>query len=141
MIKVYHVNSLFKRAEVSMALHMGTAQTKITTLWNLNPDDIELVAHVDTDSLDEAFLQTNNIDHYWGDNLGVKVFGKEHHRSTSVGDFLETEDGKRFMVDNVGFLEIPDRRLAEGPLDKLPLNLGIHPCIDELIEKRLKEGK
>lgn len=55
-------------------------------------NDFEYVAEVDTNLKDVAYLKTNSIANYWGENEGVEEYGKEN-RSTSVGDVLVTEDG------------------------------------------------
>ena len=65
----------------------------------------ELVASVSTNDLEEAFKLTNSIDRAWYDNPDVIV--ERPSRSTSVGDFMVTDDGKWYMVDGVGFLRIP----------------------------------
>lgn len=140
MIKVYHTRVLF---ETGFFPIVSSEIQKIQYAWKHIEHRI-LVARVKTHSLDEAFMLTNSIDKYWGDNPEVELVlnlpNPKYSRSTSTGDVMETEDGKQFLVDSIGFLEIPDKKLADVPLDKLPLNLGIHPALDELIEKRLKEG-
>jgi hypothetical protein len=150
MIKVYHNRVLLEKA----FFPIGSSEIqKIQYAWK-HIEHLILVARIKTHSLDEAFMLTNSIDKYWGDNPEVELVlnlpnpkyfrststNPKYFRSTSTGDVMETEDGKQFLVDDIGFLEIPDKKLADVPLDKLPLNLGIHPALDELIEKRLKEA-
>jgi len=65
--------------------------------------DLEEVAIVNTDSLDTAFRQTNNIDKPWFDNEDVQVIKKS--RSTSVGDVMELND-ELYVVAPVGFEKI-----------------------------------
>lgn len=62
------------------------------------------VATVDCETLNQAFRLTNSIDCYWGDNEGVD--GIARCRSTSVGDIIEDNDGKRFLVVMFGFEEL-----------------------------------
>lgn len=90
MISVYHANRLDSR---------------------LNPDPPEafplgftLVAAVDG-NLGQAFERTNHIDQPWQKNTGVQVMlpGGEHARSTSVGDVLVDDAGKRHLILGVGF--------------------------------------
>lgn len=62
-----------------------------------------LVARVATNSLDDAFRLTNNIDHAWIKNglvNPVNVHGAA--RSTSVGDIL-LQDKTCFVVEMAGF--------------------------------------
>lgn len=146
MIKVYHIRDLFKNYDKTMALMAGKdTNTSIRTILELKPEDFILVAEVNTDSLEEAYALTNSTRTFWGDNPGVTFMGPnaatffQQARSTSVGDLLETKDGKFYMVDNIGFLEIPDRKLIEAPLDE-PMNMGIHPAVDQIIERKLKEA-
>lgn len=61
-------------------------------------------ANVDTDSLDLAFMLTNNIDHSWCNNMKVDV---EHYvgRSSMIGDIFVL-DGRKFIVMSMGFEEV-----------------------------------
>lgn len=65
--------------------------------------ELEQVATVFTNDLDEAFRLTNHIDKSWHENERVKVIKKS--RSTSVGDVLLYE-GVMYVVAPVGFLSI-----------------------------------
>ena len=70
----------------------------------LTEAELTKAAVVHTDSLEDAFRLTNNIDSAWTDNEGVSPTFQSR-RSTSVGDIM-TKDGKRFMVASVGFVEL-----------------------------------
>lgn len=59
-----------------------------------------LVATIDVDTAEQAFELTN----LWNDDSKVIWKGKCH--SLSVGDVVEFEDGKWFMVDPFGFSEV-----------------------------------
>jgi hypothetical protein len=67
------------------------------------PQGYELVAAVDTDSVDVAFQQTNTIMHPWWENRDVAAFKRA--RSTSVGDIVEV-NGKFWMVCMTGWKEV-----------------------------------
>ena len=69
------------------------------------PDDYILVAIVDSEVLEKVFELTNHIDSQWWDNDGVEVVGDNHHRSTSVGDIVVTNEGT-FRCENVGWHEL-----------------------------------
>jgi hypothetical protein len=58
------------------------------------------VATIDVDTAEEAFELTN----LWNDETKIIWKGKCH--SLSVGDVVEFEDGKWFMVDPFGFSEV-----------------------------------
>ena len=62
------------------------------------------VAPVVNALLEYAYLKTNSIDGYWGDNKEVKDLTGEN-RSTSVGDVIEVE-GVKHMVGSFGFQEL-----------------------------------
>lgn len=71
-----------------------------------------LAATVDSDDKDVAYRLTNTIDRYWPENKGVKAEAPNPTiggwRSTSVGDVMEMEDGRRFVVAGIGFKELVD---------------------------------
>jgi hypothetical protein len=74
-----------------------------------------IVAYIDTDSLDVAYCQTQNI--YWPWYENDKVYGGVTNcRSTSIGDLM-FHDGRTYVVDRVGFYDLdtletaaPERR-------------------------------
>jgi hypothetical protein len=53
----------------------------------------------DEEALSWAYAQTQHIDHAWWNNEDVRL----HVRSTSVGDLLEDENDKHYVVERVGF--------------------------------------
>jgi hypothetical protein len=91
MIKVYH-NSEFLQYGID------------STLEALKKGSFEYVAEVETDSLDEAYNNTNNVDSPWHLNTNVKAT-RRGNRSTSVGDLLK-RDNTLFVVDSLGFREL-----------------------------------
>jgi hypothetical protein len=91
MIKVYH-NSQVVQFMVE------------PTLESLKKGYFEYVAEVETEDLDQAYTDTNNIDKAWSTNTNVKAVRREN-RSTSVGDLLEKES-KFFLVLDEGFREL-----------------------------------
>jgi hypothetical protein len=50
-------------------------------------------------ALSWSYRQTQHLERPWWHNAGVLL----HVRSTSVGDVLETADGRRFVVESMGF--------------------------------------
>ena len=80
------------------------------------PDDYNLVAIVDSEHVEKVFELTNHIDTQWWDNDGVEVVGDNHHRSTSVGDIVVTNEGT-FRCENVGWKEF---RNEAGPYNTDP---------------------
>jgi len=64
--------------------------------------EMDMVATVDTTDLDEAFAIMNR----WTDSDEAKVTRLAPLHSLSVGDILETDDGKFYLVDDWGFEEI-----------------------------------
>lgn len=76
-----------------------------------NPGICRNAAAVQTNSLDEAYQLTNNIDQHWTENQGVKASGLSL-RSTSVGDVLEHDD-HFYVVEACGFRELSREEIAK----------------------------
>jgi hypothetical protein len=129
MIEVYHNSEFLKFMQDS-------------TFTTLKEGVFEYVATVDTEYLEEAYRETNNIDQAWSLNTNVKAVKREN-RSTSAGDLLKK--GRIFyVVELVGFREltrseecellfhIPIGSKIETKADisrQLAKDLGV-PCID-----------
>lgn len=65
------------------------------------------VAIVETEGgLEDVFRVTNHIDKAWWTNPEVKAHVPTS-RSTSVGDVVEDENGKRFLYNRIGWTEFP----------------------------------
>lgn len=79
---------------------MGDAAPK-----SVNLADFDKVAEVDCTDLEDVFRVTNNIDTDWQNNPEVK-WSVKRARSTSVGDVVITSDGKAFLCDHVGWVEV-----------------------------------
>lgn len=88
MLKVYHNRNFLDRA-------MDTS--------DISGDECVLAAEVDTDDLQEGFIQTNTFMHPWTENRNVRPTGQSR-RSTSVGDVL-VQGSKMFVVESCGFRE------------------------------------
>lgn len=132
MIKVYHNIKQY-----------GIESTIESTSKVLKKGPFECVAEVETDSLNEAYKDTNNIESPWHLNTNVKAIRQEN-RSTSVGDLLK-RDNTFFVIDSFGFRGLTREEecsltfhLEEGSMKKptksdiarqLAKELGI-PCID-----------
>jgi hypothetical protein len=69
-----------------------------------NDENFELVAEVECDHHAQTFPLTNHIDSDWTKNAGVTAH-KAQCRSTSVGDVVVDEGGKRFRCLMVGWEE------------------------------------
>lgn len=86
----------------------------------LKEDAYYLAGEVDFQPMDHheltlahVFAASNSISKYWGDlacsTPAPVPYCDEptaQHRSTSVGDVIEDADGKKWAVDNIGFLEV-----------------------------------
>jgi len=70
---------------------------------NLTDTDLEKVAEVDTDSLEEAYRFTNHLEIPWQKNFKVSAFSL-NARSTSVGDIL-IKDNHKYVIAMFGFEE------------------------------------
>lgn len=66
------------------------------------PEGFEMVAEVVTDGhLEKVFELTNHIDKPWWENTEVKCHRKR--RSTSVGDVVVDEEGRKHFCDMAGW--------------------------------------
>lgn len=69
-----------------------------------NFKDYKLVASVNCEDLETAYMLTNHIDSEWWNSDRVACVEKS--RSTSVGDIIEDFEGNRFMVASLGFTRL-----------------------------------
>jgi len=98
MIEVYH-NSKF------------LAYYTEPTIETLKKGIFECVATVETNDLNIAYRDTNNIDQPWHLNTNVKAVRREN-RSTSIGDMLKV--GNKFhIVESCGFRELTKEEECE----------------------------
>ena len=70
--------------------------------------DCELVAIVNTDSLESAYRLTQATERFWWENEKVELKRVYLIRSTSVGDLLAVESGEVYMVAVQGFILVDD---------------------------------
>jgi predicted transcriptional regulator len=84
---------------------------KARQLWNAG-GAYQKIAVVNTDDLNVAYEQTNNIEDLWVKNAMiletfnlVEVKGVKGARSTSMGDIME-KDGELYVVAMMGFEKI-----------------------------------
>jgi hypothetical protein len=69
------------------------------------PNNYEVVAIVESETIDSVFHLTNNIDDSWTKNKEVCAV-RPSIRSTSVGDVVVDSNGKRFLCMSAGWKEI-----------------------------------
>ena len=93
MITVFHANDAIIRE--SFAYGYGAKMESLIAYFHQGQYDN--AGDVDTDDLNVAFAQSQNIESAWGD-------GKQ--RSTSVGDILYRDNGDAFLVAINGFDQI-----------------------------------
>ena len=107
MITIYHNFEFMK-----YALDNYTTERDERTLGKVT---VTAVAHVETDSLEEAYRLINNIEVGWEQNEGVKAIGRaKNHRSTSVGDILMDKDGAFHVVEPLsGFRKLTPEEIAD----------------------------
>jgi hypothetical protein len=108
MITVYHNFKFMKYA-------LDNYTTERDERIPLGRVTITAVALIKTDSLEEAYRLTNNIDVGWEHNEGVEVIGiAKNHRSTSVGDVLMDKDGAFYVVEPLsGFRKLSPEEIAD----------------------------
>lgn len=105
--KVYHAMNWGLNSDLHFADDEEFCKKNIPHLANYKPirDNYKLVAIVETFAIGETFRLTNHIDKEWQSNEGVTAF-EHQNRSTSVGDLVEDENGKLFLVASIGFSEV-----------------------------------
>ncbi len=80
-----------------------------TDLNNVLVVDLDFVAEVQTNSLDEAYKLTQNIDEAWVKNWQVRPnLNQAQYRSTSVGDVLQ-KGTDFYIVQRLGFYRVIKR--------------------------------
>lgn len=81
------------------------------------PVDFKLVAEVVTNEKNEAFEKTNHTSQSWLLNSGVHPIRTNNygHRSTSVGDVMQMEDGKLWRVEIFGFKQFGSHSVQDTP--------------------------
>jgi hypothetical protein len=102
MIIVYH-NEDFINYQIE---HLGQTGERRIIEARVTP-----VAIVESDSMDDAYHLTNNIDDAWTKNKGVQAIGVKEFRSTSVGDILMNGMGEFYIAESAGFRRLSDEEL------------------------------
>lgn len=78
-----------------------------------------LAAIVDTDDPEQAYHLTQHVDGDWYGYPAVTTVVRS--RSTSIGDVLETADGRLLLRASFGFRELSGRSLPAGQTDLMRL--------------------
>jgi hypothetical protein len=92
MIIIHHANESI--LPHSFAYGFGCPMERLIVEWNNG--QYNQAGVIDTDDLDVAYCESQNLAKAWGDG---------NQRSTSVGDILETDDGV-YLVAREGFDKI-----------------------------------
>lgn len=101
MITVYHTTSHLMRE-----LRFLISDDEMIEFARTHSDDYNLVATVDSDSLDDAYTLTNSINHGWWENENVTSnFKEDGCRSTMMGDIIRMND-ETYVVAYAGFIKI-----------------------------------
>lgn len=106
-MKIYHLKEM--NIESYLKTRYGGTEAALRA-WS--EGEYNLVAEVATEDLEEAFVKTNSIDAFWGENEGVQLTNPgEGCRSSSVGDIFQNDEGF-FLVEAIGFekIDIPTSR-------------------------------
>ena len=87
---------------------------KVSVIHDNGPAGPNVVAFIDmpkslstSEKLEEAFMLTNSIDDAWYTSDEVEYIGPEKAcRSTSVGDMIMLNNGKKFKCEHIGWSEV-----------------------------------
>jgi len=114
-ISVYHLHhDIWGNASFNFGLgaDRNLAQKKAEEIWNDREKNMDHVADVYSDDLEEAYRLTNSIDKNWWKNYEVRSrFTTEGCRSTSVGDFIvkhEMDGDEVYVVAGCGFIKVKE---------------------------------
>lgn len=125
MIEVYHMNdkaffedNLQDRSSVDIRYYDANTGFKSekqskAVIELFNEGYYQLVAKVNTDSLEHAWKQTNHIDESWIENQDVQAMVGEA-RSSKVGDVMKDSAGKYYVVASIGFTQISEGEIKEN---------------------------
>jgi hypothetical protein len=102
MFKIYHRQPLYPGLVFA---DQGPAQTAKLD-W---PASYQEVAHVEAESLEEAYLKTQHLETVWWHNPGVEAI--QISRSTSIGDVIQDEQGDRWVVAATGFVNLTEKEV------------------------------
>lgn len=109
MIDVYH---LYDRKDHRPTIGLIGLEQARRILLNQDPGYIYLkVAIVAGEDLEDAFENTNHIDHDWRYNAGLNWVAPGKQRSTSMGDVMRDSNGDYYLVAMMGFEKISKESL------------------------------
>ena len=103
-----------KKEALTKALLSRLYTETVAVIHSAYEDSPRTVAFVNVDKtwsvkkkLEKAFMLTNTIEDAWYTSEEVVYIGPESScRSTSVGDIVRFEDGKKFKCENTGWVEV-----------------------------------
>jgi hypothetical protein len=101
---VYHARENEFTSETTGHEHVATVYLRAT-------DDMMAM-------LEGVWALTNTINHPWWDNPSVRLITGKPERSTSVGDIIQFEDGRRWRVERDGYSQLPPGRWTAADLIK-----------------------
>ena len=76
------------------------------------PANYQEIAHVEANSLEEAYFKTQHLETAWWHNKGVVAV--QMSRSTSVGDMIQDEQDDLWVVAVTGFLKITENKAGSS---------------------------
>ena len=103
-----------KKEALTKALLSRLYTETVAVIHSAYEDSPRTVAFVNVDKtwsvkkkLEKAFMLTNSVEGAWYTSEEVVYIGPESScRSTSVGDIVRFEDGKKFKCENTGWVEL-----------------------------------
>ena len=103
-----------KKEALSKALLSNFRTETVAVIHSAYEDSPRTVAFVNVDKtwstkkkLEKAFMLTNSVEDAWYTGDEIEYIGPESScRSTSVGDIVRFENGKKFKCENTGWVEV-----------------------------------
>ena len=103
-----------KKEALTKALLSRLYTETVAVIHSAYEDSPRTVAFVNVDKtwsvkkkLEKAFMLTNSVEDAWYTSDNVEYIGPEEScRSTSVGDIVRFENGKKFKCENTGWVEV-----------------------------------
>lgn len=125
MIEVFHLNDelFFNGKEIDSSsldkryynanIGLNPERQSQAVIELFNEGYYTLVAKVDTNELEHAWQQTNNIDDSWTKNPNVEAMIPES-RSSKVGDVMKDSNGTYHIVASIGFTAVQEGAIKQS---------------------------
>ncbi|MBL7163237.1 MAG: hypothetical protein ISS57_11570 [Anaerolineales bacterium] len=120
---IYHRKMMYAGSEIRGDQPIDASQLG----W---PIEYHLVARIKAKNIEEAYAKTQHIDNAWHDNPDVETI--RFSRSTSIGDVIQDESGRFWVVASFGFTELDGHLEALDQCARGGISLKISEACSQL---------